>query len=154
MISALLALSIWGALQLSEVYALAENGINDKPYEPPKVEQAVTYEPTYESPAKQPEKRFNEPNGKGKLTKGGGVYRNPESGYTETWYSVYEYTGAPSIPGQRTRGDGVIVDKDGYVCVASSDLKRGTVVETSLGKGKVYDCGCSSGIIDVYTEWR
>ena len=35
----------------------------------------------------------------------------------------------------------------------SSYLSKGTVVKTSLGPGKVYDCGCASGIIDIYTDW-
>ena len=49
--------------------------------------------------------------------------------------------------------DGTIRDEDNYICVASSDYPKGTVVETSLGMGKVYDSGCASGTIDIYTDW-
>lgn len=46
------------------------------------------------------------------------------------------------------------MDKNGYICLASSSLKKGTVVKTPFGaKGKVYDCGCARGTLDVYTNW-
>lgn len=77
-------------------------------------------------------------------------------GHKETWYSIYEpgqTVTAREIPGKHIADDGTIRDKDGYVCVASSDLPFYTIVMTSVGIGKVYDCGCSSGTIDVYTDW-
>jgi hypothetical protein len=49
--------------------------------------------------------------------------------------------------------DGTIRDENGYICVASSDLPFYSIVMTSVGPGKVYDTGCSSGTIDVYTNW-
>lgn len=77
-------------------------------------------------------------------------------GHRETWYSIHEPgqdVTAREIPGKHIADDGTIRDKDGYVCVASSDLPFYTIVLTSVGIGKVYDCGCSSGTIDVYTDW-
>lgn len=77
-------------------------------------------------------------------------------GHRETWYSTNEASGkatAREIPGKHVADDGTIRDADGYICVASSDHKYGTIVMTSVGPGKVYDCGCSSGTIDVYTTW-
>lgn len=77
-------------------------------------------------------------------------------GHKETWYSIHEpgqTVTAREIPGKHIADDGTIRDKDGYVCVASSDLPFYTIVLTSVGIGKVYDCGCSSGTIDVYTDW-
>lgn len=77
-------------------------------------------------------------------------------GHKETWYSIHEPgqdVTAREIPGKHIADDGTIRDKDGYVCVASSDLPFYTIVLTSVGIGKVYDCGCSSGTIDVYTDW-
>lgn len=77
-------------------------------------------------------------------------------GHRETWYSTHEECGqatAVDIPGKHIAEDGTIRDCDGYICVASSDLAFYSVVMTSVGPGKVYDCGCSSGTIDVYTNW-
>lgn len=88
------------------------------------------------------------------LTKSNGVvYYN---GHKETWYSIYEpgqTVTARDIPGKHIADDGTIRDCEGYICVASSDLDFYTIVLTTVGPGKVYDCGCSSGTIDVYTTW-
>lgn len=76
------------------------------------------------------------------------------NGHRETYYSQKVLPGGGlNIPGRHVAEDGTIRDADGYICVASSDLPWGTIVETSLGTGKVYDCGCASGTIDVYTDW-
>lgn len=81
----------------------------------------------------------------------GVVYYN---GHRETYYSQKVLPGGGlNIPGRHVASDGTIRDADGYICVASSDLPWGSIVETSLGTGKVYDCGCASGTIDVYTDW-
>ncbi len=77
-------------------------------------------------------------------------------GHRETWYSTNEpgqTVTAKDIPGKHVAEDGTIRDEDGYICVASSDLSFYSIVMTSVGPGKVYDCGCSHGIIDVYTTW-
>jgi hypothetical protein len=77
-------------------------------------------------------------------------------GHHETWYSTNESCGqatARDIPGKHVADDGTIRDADGYICVASSDLSFYSIVMTSVGPGKVYDCGCSHGTIDVYTNW-
>ena len=86
------------------------------------------------------------------LTKSKGVvYFN---GHKETWYSQKVLPGGRlKIPGRHIDGRGLVCDGDGYICVASSDYKKGTIVETSLGTGKVYDSGCASGTIDIYTNW-
>lgn len=90
--------------------------------------------------------------GSGVLTPSKGVvYYN---GHRETYYSQKVLPGGGlSIPGRHVAEDGTVRDADGYICVASSDLAWGSVVETSLGTGKVYDCGCATGTIDVYTDW-
>ncbi len=81
----------------------------------------------------------------------GVVYYN---GHRETYYSQKVLPGGGlNIPGRHVASDGTIRDADGYICVASSDLPWGSIVETSLGTGKVYDCGCASGTIDIYTDW-
>lgn len=90
----------------------------------------------------------------GHLTRSNGVVYC--FGHKETWYSTSEASGqatARDIPGKHVAEDGTIRDEDGYVCVASSDLSFYSIVMTSVGPGKVYDCGCSSGTIDVYTNW-
>ncbi len=88
----------------------------------------------------------------GVLTRSKGVvYYN---GHKETWYSQRVLPGGGlNIPGRHVDENGLIRDGDGYICVASSDLPKGTLIETSLGMGKVYDCGCASGTIDIYTDW-
>lgn len=77
-------------------------------------------------------------------------------GHLETWYSTNEAAGkatAREIPGKHIADDGTIRDENGYICVASIDLAFYSIVMTSVGPGKVYDTGCSSGTIDVYTNW-
>lgn len=91
--------------------------------------------------------------GPGVLTKSGGV--NYFNGRKETWYSQRVLPGGGlDIPGRHVNAeDGTVRDGDGYICVAASDLPYGTVVETSLGMGKVYDTGCAPGTTDIYVDW-
>lgn len=77
-------------------------------------------------------------------------------GHKETYYSERVLPGTTlPIPGRHTANDGTVRDGDGYICLAanSSYLAKGTVVKTSMGPGKVYDTGCASGIVDIYTNW-
>lgn len=95
---------------------------------------------------------YDMPSGSGVLTKKKGV--NYYNGHRETYYSQKVLPGnGLKIPGRHVASDGTIRDSDGYICVASSDYPKGTVVKTSLGPGKVYDTGCASGTIDLYTDW-
>ena len=88
------------------------------------------------------------------LTKRGGIYHNPYTGLKETWYSQRVLPGGGlHIPGRHVNAEGFVCDGDGYICLASSTYPKGTVIETSRGMGKVYDCGCAPGIIDIYTDW-
>lgn len=83
----------------------------------------------------------------------GVVYYN---GHRETYYSQRVLPGnALKIPGRHVADDGTIRDEDGYICVAAntSYMKKGTVLMTSLGPAKVYDCGCAYGTIDIYVNW-
>ena len=75
--------------------------------------------------------------------------------YRWTWYSERVLPGGGlNIPGRYKDEKGYICDKDGYICLASNDLKKGTLVSTPFGKGgKVYDCGCDNGTLDVYVGW-
>ena len=124
-----------------------------------KVFKVTTEEPTEETTEEQTDNRLlysavYDTGVSNRLTRSNGVvYYN---GHRETWYSTNEGAGqttARSIPGKHVADDGTIRDEDGYICVASSDLRFYTVVQTTLGPGKVYDCGCSHGTIDVYTNW-
>lgn len=76
-------------------------------------------------------------------------------GYRWTWYSQRVLPGnGLSIPGRHVDENGYVSDGEGYICLASSDLPYGTVVDTPFGKpGRVYDCGCASGTLDVYVNW-
>ena len=74
--------------------------------------------------------------------------------HTYTWYSQNVLPGGGlDIPGRHVGDGGYIMDGDGNIAVASSDYEYGTVVETPYGTAKVYDSGCASGVIDVYTNW-
>lgn len=74
-------------------------------------------------------------------------------GYRYTWYSEKVLPGKGlNIPGRHSDGN-FVRDEDNYICVASCDLPKGTVVDTPFGKGKVYDVCGQSGVIDVYVSW-
>ncbi|MCI9380819.1 MAG: hypothetical protein HFG88_07200 [Dorea sp.] len=95
---------------------------------------------------------YTPPSGSGILTKDKGV--NYFNGHRETYYSQRVLPGhGLNIPGRHVASDGTIRDGNGYLCVASSDYPKGTVVQTSLGTAIVYDTGCASGTIDIYTDW-
>ena len=76
------------------------------------------------------------------------------NGHSETYNSQKVLPGGGlAIPGRHIASDGTIRDKDNYIVVASDDYPKGTVVQTSLGAGKVYDSGSGKGNIDLYTDW-
>ena len=79
-----------------------------------------------------------------------------DGGVTYTWYSenVLPGGGLDDLNANGRWSDGDFVrDGDGYIAVASSDYEKGTVVDTPWGEAKVYDTGCESGKIDVYTSF-
>lgn len=83
----------------------------------------------------------------------GALYFN---GHKETYYSEKVLPGnGLNIPGRHVADDGTIRDGDGYICVAAdfSFMPKGSILITSLGPAKVYDTGCSYGIIDIYVSW-
>lgn len=92
------------------------------------------------------------PSGPGQLNPWVGVvYFN---GHRETYYSQKVLPGGGlNIPGRHVAQDGTVRDANGYLCLASSDYPKGTLIETSLGTGVVYDSGCASGTVDIYTDW-
>lgn len=79
----------------------------------------------------------------------GVIYQN---GIRYTYYSsniLYHYRTPEWIAGS----DGIYRDSAGYIVVASSDHSQGSIVSTPFGAGKVYDSGCASGTIDIYTNF-
>lgn len=79
----------------------------------------------------------------------GVIYQN---GIRYTYYSsnvLYHYR----TPEWNVGSDGIYRDSAGYIVVASSDHSQGSVVSTPFGAGKVYDSGCVSGTIDIYTNF-
>lgn len=72
-------------------------------------------------------------------------------GYKFTYYSQSVLPGGGlNIPGRHVSPEGFVVDKDGYIVLASS-YPKGTVFGTPFGaKGKVYDRGVSGNHLDVY----
>ena len=78
------------------------------------------------------------------------------NGHRETYYSEKVLPGnGLRIPGRHVADDGTIRDENGFICVAADPafLARGTVLITSLGPAKVYDCGCAYGTVDIYVNW-
>ena len=77
------------------------------------------------------------------------------NGWKWTWYTERILPGEGlKIPGRHTDAEGWVRDSDGYLCLASSTLSKGTIIDTPFGsQGKVYDCGCAVGTVDVYTNW-
>ena len=77
------------------------------------------------------------------------------NGYRWTWYSQRILPGyGLDIPGRYVDANGYVCDENDYICLASNDLPKGTIISTPFGKnGKVYDCGCPSGTVDVYVNW-
>lgn len=72
-----------------------------------------------------------------------------------TWYSQKVLAGGGlNISGRHVDENGFVCDGEGYICLSSSTLSKGTVIGTPFGKnGKVYDSGCAVGTIDVYTNF-
>lgn len=78
------------------------------------------------------------------------------NGWNWTYYLMSMFPGSTSTPveGRHVNDDGFVCDGDGYIILASVDLAPYTIVETPFGYiGKVYDTGCPSGVLDVYTNW-
>ena len=157
--------------------AIAMPEVKEPPKEEPKVEEPEVKEEVVQQPVLTTNKSYDEmtteemiaaiANGTYKLeytkaydasanrltrSKGALYYNN----HKETYYSERVLPGnSLNIPGRHTAEDGTVRDGDGYICVAASTsyLARGTVVKTSMGPAKVYDSGCASGTIDIYTNW-
>ena len=64
-------------------------------------------------------------------------------GHTENWYSQKKLSETGwKIPGRYVNeSDGTVKDGEGFIYVSSDDYPKGTEVDTSLGRGKVYDNG-------------
>ena len=77
------------------------------------------------------------------------------NGWRWTWYSQNVLPGGGlNIPGRHVDENNYICDENNYICLATYELPQGTIVDTPFGKqGKVYDTGCPSGILDVYTNF-
>ena len=122
--------------------------IEPEPIVEPEPEPEPVVEEYYEEPVYYPE-GYN-----GDFKSQGVVY---DGGVKYTWYSqnVLPGNGLTELNnnGRTVNSEGLVVDGDGYVAVASSDHEKGTVIDTPCGKAKVYDTGCPSGVVDVYTNY-
>lgn len=76
------------------------------------------------------------------------------SGYKFTWYSETVLPGPGlNIPGRHVNDEGYVCDGNGNICLASTELPKGTVVKIPFGDGIgiVYDkCDADEVILDVY----
>ena len=82
----------------------------------------------------------------------GVVYWN---GWKWTWYSQRVLPGGGlRIPGRHVDNNGYVCDGNNYICLASSTLPYGTVINTPFGKqGKIYDTGSATDTVDVYVDF-
>ena len=116
--------------------------------------EAVKYEEEQEYEQYYPEYIYNYNSYSDNDFKSQGVIYENDTRYT--WYSQNVLPGGGLTElneNGRHVEDGFVKDGDGYIAVASSDYEIGTVVETPFGEGKVYDTGCASGTIDIYTDF-
>ena len=136
-------------------FVVEEEIVPEETYYTPQVEETSYYAPqttTYSyTPPANPAPTYNAPSsGSGNFQADGVWY---DENYRYTWYSsnaAYHYR----TPEWTAGSDGVYRDSEGYVVVASSDYAQGTVIEnTPFGPAKVYDTGCASGTLDVYTNY-
>ena len=136
-------------------FVVEEKIVPEETYYTPQVEETSYYAPqttTYSyTPPANPAPTYNAPSsGSGNFQADGVWY---DENYRYTWYSsnaAYHYR----TPEWTAGSDGVYRDSEGYVVVASSDYAQGTVIEdTPFGPAKVYDTGCASGTLDVYTNY-
>lgn len=136
-------------------FVVEEEIVPEETYYTTQVEETSYYAPqttTYSyTPPANPAPTYNAPSsGSGNFQADGVWYDN---NYRYTWYSsnaAYHYR----TPEWTAGSDGVYRDSEGYVVVASSDYAQGTVIEdTPFGAAKVYDTGCASGTLDVYTNY-
>ena len=116
-------------------------------YDEPVYEETYVEEFYYEEPVNNNNESYDPYSFKSQ----GVIYEN---GTKYTWYSQNVLPGGGlDIPGRHVGDDNLIYDADGYVVVASDDYAKGVVVDTPFGEGKVYDSGCDSGTIDIYTNF-
>lgn len=136
-------------------FVVEEEIVPEETYCTPQVEETSYYAPqttTYSyTPPANPAPTYNTPSsGSGNFQADGVWY---DENYRYTWYSsnaAYHYR----TPEWTAGSDGVYRDSEGYVVVASSDHAQGTVIEnTPFGPAKVYDTGCASGTLDIYTNY-
>ena len=127
---------------------IVEKRYNKNISEPEEVEEHEDYtEETYEEEVYETYTTTYSPD---YLRTMGVVY---DGGFRYTWYSERVLPGGGlNIQGRWSDGN-FVRDGDGYICVASEDFAKGTVLETPWGMAKVYDRGCAHGTIDVYTSW-
>lgn len=77
-----------------------------------------------------------------------------DDGTRYTWYSQNVLPGGGlDIPGRHVDENGYVADSNGRIAVASSDLPIGTELDTPFGPATVYDTGCASGTVDIYTNF-
>ena len=76
------------------------------------------------------------------------------NGHWEYWYSMKNFPIVLlKIPGRHVDQRGLVLDKDGYIVVATTLVKMGEIIETSLGMGKRYDTSGFADTVDIYTNW-
>ena len=136
-------------------FVVEEEIVPEETYYTPQVEETSYYAPqttTYSyTPPANPAPTYNAPSsGSGNFQADGVWY---DENYRYTWYSsnaAYHYR----TPEWTAGSDGIYRDAEGYVVVASSDHAQGTVIsDTPFGAAKVYDTGCASGTLDIYTNY-
>ena len=136
-------------------FVVEEEIVPEETYYTPQVEETSYYVPQTTAysytPSANPAPTYTAPSSDSGNFQADGVWY--DENYRYTWYSsnaAYHYR----TPEWTAGSDGVYRDSEGYVVVASSDYAQGTVIEdTPFGAVKVYDTGCASGTLDIYTNY-
>lgn len=119
--------------------------------DPEPAEQEVSPEPIEQPVIEETADTQQCPSYSGSSFKRDGVWYY--GGFKYTWYSsnvLRHYRTGEWAPDDQ----GIYRDADGYAVVASEDFPFGSVIsDTPFGAAKVYDCGCPSGVIDVYVNF-
>jgi uncharacterized protein YabE (DUF348 family) len=104
----------------------------------------------------------NKPNNPLSKSKGAGIFTDSQGvSHRETYYDLSMNIVINACGGgtYTIRGDGAKIDRDGYILIAANygRYPRCTVVETSMGLGKVYDTGGFAARyptgFDLATDW-
>ncbi len=73
-------------------------------------------------------------------------------GHWETWYNKRRIIGA-KLDNLHVDSRGIFCDMKGYIYVGTTLVKKGDLIETSLGMGKSYEFCPVANTVEIATNW-